>query len=135
MIPIASVGAPGPAHRAVPVPLPRVVAVAVVGPTRHCAHFNQPQTRSRLDVSGTHQALPYGVSEDHYLDIRSPHRRRGRSSPTSNELLDAVRHGLLTPTVAEQAVRHAVDAPSGISARNGYDLTRWLATRGDGAGS
>ena len=43
-----------------------------------------------------------------------------------DELLDAVRHGLLTPEVAEQAVRRAVDAVDGL-ARNGYDLSRWLA--------
>jgi uncharacterized protein len=41
-------------------------------------------------------------------------------------LLDAVRHGLLTPEVAEQAVRRAVDTIDGL-ARNGYDLSQWLA--------
>ena len=46
-----------------------------------------------------------------------------------DELLEAVRHGLLTAEVAEQAVRRAVAAVDGL-ARNGYDLQRWLAGYG-----
>jgi predicted RNA-binding protein associated with RNAse of E/G family len=46
-----------------------------------------------------------------------------------DELLDAVRHGLLTPEVGEQAVRRAVAAVDGLS-RHGYDLQRWLAAEG-----
>jgi predicted RNA-binding protein associated with RNAse of E/G family len=46
-----------------------------------------------------------------------------------NELLDAVRHGLLTPKVGEQAMRRAVKAVDGL-ARHGYDLQRWLAAEG-----
>ena len=42
-----------------------------------------------------------------------------------------VRHGLLTPEVAEQAVQRAVDAVDGL-ARNGYDLQRWLAGKRHG---
>jgi uncharacterized protein len=67
-------------------------------------------------------------SEDHYLDIEV---RTGTSSALADvdELLAAVREGLLTPEVAELAVRRTVDAVDGL-ARNGYDLGRWLAGRG-----
>lgn len=76
-------------------------------------HFNPSHKRDHdyyLDVGEYTPGPSVWRSEDHYLDIE-------------------VRHGLLTPTVAEQAVRHAVDAVEGL-ARNGYDLTRWLATKG-----
>jgi uncharacterized protein len=43
--------------------------------------------------------------------------------------VEAARHGLLAPEVAEQAVRRAVHAVDGL-ARNDYDLNTWLA--GDG---
>jgi predicted RNA-binding protein associated with RNAse of E/G family len=46
-----------------------------------------------------------------------------------DELLDAVRHGLLTPEVGESAVRRAVHAVDGL-AGNGYDLAAWLAAEG-----
>ena len=69
-------------------------------------------------------------SEDHYLDIEV---RSGTGAELADvdELLDAVRHGLLTPEVAERAVRRAVAAVDGL-ARNGYDLSRWLAEVGMG---
>ncbi|WP_407688592.1 ribonuclease FAU-1 family protein [Mycobacterium sp. HUMS_1102779] len=67
-------------------------------------------------------------AEDHYLDIEV--RTGARAALLDvDELLDAVRHGLLTPEVAERAVRHAVDAVDGL-ARNGYDLSRWVAGKG-----
>jgi len=40
-----------------------------------------------------------------------------------------VRHGLLTPEVAERALGRAVAAVDGL-ARNDYDLSRWMATNG-----
>ena len=66
--------------------------------------------------------------QDHYLDIEV---RTGSGAQLADvdELLEAVRHGLLTPEVAEQAVTRAVDAVDGL-ARNGYDLHRWLAGNG-----
>jgi uncharacterized protein len=67
-------------------------------------------------------------SEDHYLDIEV-RTGTGAGLADIDELLDAVRHGLLTPEVAEQAVRRAVDAVDGL-ARNRYDLQRWLAGNG-----
>lgn len=67
-------------------------------------------------------------SEDHYLDLEV---RTGAEVSLGDvgELLDAVRHGLLAPGVAEQAVRRAVDAVDGLS-RHGYDLQCWLAAAG-----
>ena len=67
-------------------------------------------------------------SEDHYLDIEV---RTGAGAELADvdELLGAVQCGLLTPHVAEQAVRRAAAALDGL-ARNGYDLTRWLAGQG-----
>ncbi len=44
-----------------------------------------------------------------------------------DELLTAVRHGLLTPEVGEQAVQTAVAAIDGLASHD-YDLDRWLAT-------
>ena len=67
-------------------------------------------------------------SEDHSLDIEV-RTAMGADLADIDELLDAVRHGLLTPDVAERAVRHAVEAVDGL-ARNGYDLARWLAGNG-----
>ncbi|HVQ48487.1 MAG TPA: hypothetical protein VMS92_00440, partial [Mycobacterium sp.] len=46
-----------------------------------------------------------------------------------DELLTAVRHGLLTPETGEQAVQTAVSAIDGLS-RHDYDLGRWLADNG-----
>ncbi|PCK75111.1 hypothetical protein CLD25_08995, partial [Mycobacterium tuberculosis] len=94
-------------------------------------HFNPSHKRDHdyyLDVGEYTPGPSVWRSEDHYLDIEV---RTGGGAELADvdELLDAVRHGLLTPTVAEQAVRHAVDAVEGL-ARNGYDLTRWLATKG-----
>jgi hypothetical protein len=46
-----------------------------------------------------------------------------------DELLTAVRHGLLSPETGEEAVRSALDAVEGLS-RNGYDLDLWLSGNG-----
>jgi predicted RNA-binding protein associated with RNAse of E/G family len=67
-------------------------------------------------------------SEDHYLDL-ALRTGRGVSLTDVGELLDAVRHSLLSPEVAEQAVRRAVDVVDGLS-RYRYDLRRWLASKG-----
>ncbi|RDH75520.1 DUF402 domain-containing protein [Mycolicibacterium moriokaense] len=63
-------------------------------------------------------------SEDHYLDI-VVRTGRGAELDDVDELLTAVRHGLLTPEVGENAVRSALDAIEGLS-RHDYDLNRWL---------
>jgi hypothetical protein len=64
-------------------------------------------------------------AEDHYLDLVV---RSGRDVELTDvdELLAAVRHELITPETAEQALQTAVAAVDGL-ARNGYDLGRWLA--------
>ena len=69
-----------------------------------------------------------GRAQFHYLDIEVRTGSRAGLSDV-DELLDAVRHGLLTPEVAEQAVHRAVHAVEGL-ARNGYDLHRWLGGHG-----
>jgi uncharacterized protein len=94
-------------------------------------HFNPGHERDHdyyLDVGQYTPGPDMWRSEDHYLDIGV---RTGTAAELADvdELLDAVRHGLLTPAVAEQALRRAVDAVDGL-ARNGYDLHRWLAGNG-----
>ncbi len=94
-------------------------------------HFNPGHERDQdfyLDVGRYTSGAHMWHSEDHYLDIVV---RTGTSAALTDvdELLDAVRAGLLTPEVAERAVRHAVDAIDGL-AGNHYDLSRWLAGKG-----
>jgi uncharacterized protein len=94
-------------------------------------HFNPGHERDHdyyLDVGEYTPGPAVWRSDDHYLDIEV---RTGSAAGLADvdELLDAVRHGLLTPKVAERAVRCAVDAVDGL-ARNNYDLNGWLATRG-----
>jgi predicted RNA-binding protein associated with RNAse of E/G family len=94
-------------------------------------HFNPGHEREfdyYLDV-GEYVAGPeVWSSEDHYLDLEV---RTGVGAYLSDvdELLEAVRHGLLTPEVGELAVRRAVAAVDGLS-RHGYDLNTWLAGEG-----
>jgi uncharacterized protein len=93
-------------------------------------HFNPGHERDHdyyLDVGEYRPGPAAWHSEDHYLDIEV---RTGAGAELTDvdELLDAVRHGLLTPEVAEQAVTRAVAAVDGL-ARN-YDLSRWLAQQG-----
>ncbi|BCZ24834.1 DUF402 domain-containing protein [Mycobacterium senriense] len=94
-------------------------------------HFNPGHERDHdyyLDVGEYSPGPTVWHSEDHYLDIEV---RTGASAELTDvdELLDAVRHGLLTPEAAEQAVRRAVVAVDGLAC-NGYDLSRWLAHHG-----
>ena len=94
-------------------------------------HYNPGHERDHdyyLDVGEYTPGPHVWQAEDHYLDIEV---RTGAGAVLADvdELLDALRHGLLTQAVAEQAVRHAVDAVDGL-ARNGYDLQRWLAGSG-----
>ena len=94
-------------------------------------HFNPGHERDHdyyLDVGEYTPGPDVWRSEDHYLDIEV---RTGTAARLDDvdELLDAVRHGLLSPEVAEQALRRAVTALEGV-ARNGYDLCRWLSAEG-----
>mgnify|MGYP006380027911 CR=1 FL=1 len=94
-------------------------------------HFNPGHERDQdyyLDV-GRYTAGPQvWHSEDHYLDL-VVRTGAGVDIEDVDELLTAVRHGLLTPEIGEEAVRTALDAGAGLS-RNGYDLRRWLSGNG-----
>src|SRR4029077_4608073 len=105
--------------------------LAALGPRATVFHFNPGHERDHdyyLDMGEFAPGRDVWHSEDHYLDIEV---RTGTRATLADidELLDAVRHGLLTPDVAARAVRHAVEAVAGL-ARNGYDLNRWLAGNG-----
>jgi predicted RNA-binding protein associated with RNAse of E/G family len=94
-------------------------------------HFNPGHERDHdfyLDVGEYTPGRDAWSSEDHYLDIEV---RTGSGVEVADvdELLEAVRHGLLTPEVADQAVRRAMHTIEGL-AQNGYDLQRWLAGGG-----
>ena len=94
-------------------------------------HFNPGHERDHdyyLDVGEYTPGADAWSSEDHYLDIEV---RTGSGARLADvdELLEAVRQGLLTPELAEQAVRRALHAVESL-AQNGYDLQRWLAGRG-----
>jgi uncharacterized protein len=94
-------------------------------------HFNPGHERDQdyyLDVGEYTTGADVWRSEDHYLDIVV---RTGTAAELADvdELLDAARLGLLTPKVAELAVRRAVATIDGL-ARNDYDLARWLAGHG-----
>jgi uncharacterized protein len=94
-------------------------------------HFNPGYERDYdyyLDVGNYTPGATAWRSEDHYLDVEV-RTGLGVSVSDVDELLDAVRHGLLPPQIAEQAVSRAVDAVDGLS-RHDYDLNRWLAAKG-----
>lgn len=94
-------------------------------------HFKPGHERDHdyyLDVGEYTPGPDVWRSEDHYLDLEV-RTNRGLELSDVDELLVAVRHNLLTPEVAEQAVHRAVDAVDGLS-RHGYDLQRWLAAGG-----
>jgi predicted RNA-binding protein associated with RNAse of E/G family len=94
-------------------------------------HFNPGHERDQdyyLDVGEYTPGPEVWQSEDHYLDI-VVRTGIGADLTDVDELLDAVRLGLLAPEVGERAVRRAVDAVDGL-ASNGYDLGTWLAGRG-----
>ncbi|WP_186296463.1 DUF402 domain-containing protein [Mycobacterium tilburgii] len=94
-------------------------------------HFNPGAERDHdyyLDVGEYRPGPRTWTSEDHYLDIEV-RTGAGAHLEDVDELLAAVRLGLLTPEVAEQAVRRVVHALDGL-ARTDYDLCRWLAGEG-----
>ena len=66
--------------------------------------------------------------EDHYLDL-VVRTGTGVELADVDELLTAVRHRLLTPETAEQAVQTAVSTIDGLS-RHDYDVDRWLEGHG-----
>jgi predicted RNA-binding protein associated with RNAse of E/G family len=94
-------------------------------------HFNPGHELDQdyyLDVGRYTPGTKAWHSEDHYLDLVV---RTGVAVELSDvdELLTAVRHGLLTPETGETAVQTAVAAIEGLS-RHEYDLDRWLADNG-----
>jgi predicted RNA-binding protein associated with RNAse of E/G family len=94
-------------------------------------HFNPGHERDQdyyLDVGEYTPGPDVWRAEDHYLDIvvRSG---RGAELADVDELVEAVRAGLLAPEGAERAVQRAVYAVDGL-ARNDYELNGWLAGLG-----
>lgn len=94
-------------------------------------HFNPGHERDYdyyLDIGEYLPGPELWRSEDHYLDLEVRVGNRAELADVA-ELLDAVRHGLLSPEIAEQAVLRAVAAVAGL-ARYNYDLHAWLASNG-----
>lgn len=94
-------------------------------------HFNPGHERDQdfyLDVGDYTRGPAQWRSRDHYLDLVL---RTGRDVELTDvdELMVAVREGLLTQDDAERAVMRAVAAVDGL-AGNGYDLQRWLTGLG-----
>jgi predicted RNA-binding protein associated with RNAse of E/G family len=94
-------------------------------------HFNPGHELDQdyyLDVGRYTPGANAWHAEDHYLDL-VVQTGKGVELLDVDELLTAVRHGLLTPETGERAVQTAVSAINGLS-RNDYDLSRWLAESG-----
>jgi predicted RNA-binding protein associated with RNAse of E/G family len=94
-------------------------------------HFNPGHELDQdhyLDVGRFTPGETAWHSEDHYLDL-VVRTGVGVEMADVDELLTAVRHGLLTPETGEQAVQTAVSAIDGLS-KNDYDLSRWLTGNG-----
>jgi uncharacterized protein len=94
-------------------------------------HFNPGHEREHdyyLDVGEYTPGPVVWRSEDHYLDLEV-RTNAGVHLADVDELLEAVRYGLLTPEVGERAMRRAVAAADGL-ARNDYNLNTWLAGSG-----
>jgi uncharacterized protein len=94
-------------------------------------HFNPGHEREQdfyLDVGSFTPGETRWYSEDHYLDLVL---RTGIGVELCDvgELMTAVRHGLLNPEAAEQAILTAAGTIDGL-ARHDYDLDRWLAGNG-----
>jgi uncharacterized protein len=94
-------------------------------------HFNPGHEREQdyyLDVGEYTPGPTAWHAEDHYLDLVI---RTGVGTELTDvdELLAAVRYGLLPERVAERAIGRAVAAVDGL-ARHGHDLHRWLASIG-----
>lgn len=91
-------------------------------------HFNPGHERDQdfyLDVGRFTAGPTTWQSEDHYLDL-VVRTGRGVDMCDVDELLTAVRAGLLSQEAAESAIHTACAAIDGL-ARNGYDLHGWLA--------
>lgn len=94
-------------------------------------HFNPGHERDQdfyLDVGDYTAGPSLWRSQDHYLDL-VVRTGAGVELTDTDELMAAVRVGLLRQDAAERAVLRAVAAVDGL-ARHGYDLHRWLADNG-----
>jgi predicted RNA-binding protein associated with RNAse of E/G family len=94
-------------------------------------HFNPGHELDQdyyLDVGRYTPGAKAWHAEDHYLDL-VVRTGKGVELLDVDELLTAVRHGLLTPETGEYAVQTAVSAIDGLS-KHDYDLNRWLADSG-----
>lgn len=94
-------------------------------------HFNPGHERDQdfyLDVGRYTPGPDQWRSEDHYLDLVV---RTGVAVTLDDvdELITAVRHGLLTPETGEQAIRTAVATVDALAGHD-YDLHRWLTDTG-----
>lgn len=94
-------------------------------------HFNPGHERDQdfyLDVGHYTPGETRWHSEDYYLDL-VVRTGRGVELCDVDELLTAVRAGLLPQEAGEQAMQTAAAAIDGL-ARHDYDLDRWLTTKG-----
>jgi uncharacterized protein len=94
-------------------------------------HFNPGHERDHdyyLDVGEYTPGASVWRSEDHYVDLEVRTHASVRVADV-DELLEAVRYGLLTPDVGEQAMRRAIAAVDGLASHD-YDLNAWLAGKG-----
>jgi predicted RNA-binding protein associated with RNAse of E/G family len=94
-------------------------------------HFNPGHERDQdfyLDVGMYTPGETRWYSEDHYLDLVL---RTGIDVELCDvdELMTAVRHGLLSPEAGERAIQTAAGAIDGLASHD-YDLNRWLAGNG-----
>ena len=93
-------------------------------------HFNPGHERDQdyyLDVGRFAVDGQVWSAEDHYLDL-VVRTGRGVELLDVDELLAAVRDGLVAPQTGEHAVLTAAATVDGL-ARHGYDLGQWLADR------
>jgi uncharacterized protein len=94
-------------------------------------HFNVGHERDQdfyLDVGSYTPGPTEWHAEDHYLDL-VVRTGAGVELTDVDELLVAVRDGLMTPELAEIAVQTATHTIDGL-ARHDYDLGRWLMDDG-----
>ena len=94
-------------------------------------HFNPGHERDQdhyLDVGRFTPGATTWTAEDHYLDLVV---RSGAEVALEDvdELLDAVRLGLLSPEDGERAIEVATAAVDGL-ARHNYRLNDWAASLG-----
>jgi predicted RNA-binding protein associated with RNAse of E/G family len=94
-------------------------------------HFNPGHEQDYdyyLDVGRYTAGRTAWHSEDHYLDLLV-RTGAGVELTDVDELLDAVRLGLLTPEIGEEAIVFAVAAVDGL-AQHRYDFNQWLSATG-----